>query len=571
MRLAGYDLPGTPYKRVNRSYSGKKNKSSKVRTTKVVYSMTVKGRKVSDAQRKAIWAKIGAKSPVYHLIKGSDQDCDTWKNQTSLTPDGLVDRYELNKDNVEIYCKKEGIPIPPEGSNDFKRLMLSTDQISIYRANDPTTLKNRVAEWQKKGLTRSQANEKVTLEMMKEVQKNIDSGIYVKIKKVSEMTDEQLKGMHDANRQSQIDRFTEFLKRDPRLDSPIIIQVRGKWHNTTMAKMEDKLAELHQDKADKIIVGKPGMKSHEFDSLRKMIDQHNIPKNTVILPGPENQTTKLSYPEFKRLQQQQKRREKEHNAEIWRKQNERKKIHKEKQHIPSSKVHVPSAPAIKKPIIYTPIEQPTESPAARAKRLAREAAAKEESKKASKELRYSKKTFHTRSAVRKKHKASSAYSDWGDLIESQPKPKRKPRKAKKTHRASSAATSRKKKNIFDTMGKDISKGLSNITSRSKKKGKKKKGFFEYIVEEKEQADRYKREHKDEIAAKQAERRQAIEETKQELKMKGEKVKTDVSKAVKKFENPNVVGPGYDRWGHPIKGYKVKTKKPEDKEDEEQSL
>jgi hypothetical protein len=64
MRLAGYDLPGTPYKHVNRSYtkrtSSSMRTSPKVKTTKVITgAMTVRGKPVSEAQRKAIWAKYG--------------------------------------------------------------------------------------------------------------------------------------------------------------------------------------------------------------------------------------------------------------------------------------------------------------------------------------------------------------------------------------------------------------------------------------------------------------------------------------------------------------------------------
>lgn len=611
MRLAGYDLPGTPYRRVNRKFKYK-NKRTGVSTAKIKTSQkTITGMRSTmyvkynwnpDPQKRAMFAAMMAKkadgsyvpkpkedgsytredkrwnewiaggkkgpSPyelkhpqmmqLYKIPPGSDQDCNTWKGQKTLTPQGVVDRYDMDKSNVEHYCKLQHMKVPPEGSDEFKRLMLKIDQISIHRSSDPEALVRRISEMQEKNpyLTREQANEKVSNEMMKEVEDSIDKGIFEKPVTGQTMTKKQAAGAIKALHDEQMLRMTETLKRHPELDSPIKIKLNGKWYPSTMATFEETMAKHGARKIDDVVVGMPGSTSKELDTASSILDStKHKPTTAVQIPYPvlkrmeqeQKRLKKRQDQEFQRLKELERQNEIRRNREILKKQNEPKRT-------PVEKPYHPPIDTSRKPLEYTPIEQSTESPTARAKRLARETEAKSAQKKADKENRYKK-------SYRRPPKRGKPSDDgWGDLIEAKPRKKSKRIKRKKIagydtiiatrRRKRSKSTPRKKAGFGDTFFSAAERGWKRIEAGRAKR----KAAHETEEYKQRQEERAKR------------REEGIREFKEQSKHVEHDVKEGYKREKKKWTNEKVSGPGYDWAGHPIKGYKPPEKKPEPKQE-----
>jgi hypothetical protein len=445
--------------------------SPKVKTTKVITgAMTVRGKPVSEAQRKAIWAKYGK-----HIWEMEDKTINDEVNKSKQefpndrflrqTKNPVVRRpgatmYEAYKEMLKDDYKRLGQPLPPEGSNEFNRLILA--ERNEYRER----------EW-----------------------------YFTKADKI----------MQDIPGERDIQTL--------RLESlnQAMIKWQAKRYNLSLAKI------IH-------------LSIHDPKKLTQMTLNHHLHK---IEPKIDHKLQKTIELEEKKINREHKREQR--LAEIQQRQEELLRRQQERAQKPKE---------LGTPIIYTPVIPSGPKLSAETREQIR--LDKEAKKKKTKWHDTRKSHYHTRSPVRKK-KSSSEYSGWGDLIESEHKKTAKTYKKakKKVKQVWDSPHATKPKKFLSKVGRDIGAGIG-FGSKKSTSGKKKKGFFEYIAEEKEQADRYKREHRAEIAAKQAERKQAIEETKQELKVKSERVKADVTKVAKKFENPKVVGPGYDRWGYPIK-------------------
>jgi len=338
---------------------------------------------MADDQRKAMFAKLkkeGKYDPIKDKsLRGGPYDPRTWKDDIVISPMGPVKRYDMLDDQMSKYCEIKGIPKPEEGTDEYYHLMLLLGQVSTWRARNPELLQQKIRERAKeRNISIEQANDEVSNMLVKDIEQYMGHGHLIDNITTTTMTESQFDGIAERAKQIDHQKFLDYIKKFPEKNERILIEIdEGDLHKTTMLEAEQKVREVGGKYITGIIFLDNPEASMDFLEGLTAVGSGSPPKKKRSQPVSKKEIKKIL--EEQKEKRRKQRREQKIAEELRRQQKiaERRKRKKEKDTGPS--------------FDYKPPEsvKNTESPAARAKRIAREQKAKKESKKFKKKSRFS--------------------------------------------------------------------------------------------------------------------------------------------------------------------------------------